>query len=158
MSTNPKKILMVCLGNICRSPMAEALLKTKIDTSVHYVDSAGLDTWHIGEEPCNQTKNICKKNNIPINHKARLFTVKDFDRFDKIYVMDQYNYDMVMEKARSDKDRKKVSLILNELFPGENLDVPDPYKQNEERAGDVFKLLDKATDVIAEKINHGKEL
>jgi protein-tyrosine phosphatase len=147
------KILFVCLGNICRSPMAKALLQKKIDTSVHEVDAAGLDDYHIGEFPCDQTMRICLKNDCYPNHRARLLRPGDFDYFDKIYVMDRYNLEKV-RKLAAPGQMKKVDLVLNELYPGENLEVPDPYM----RSGmieTVYNLLNGATDVIARKIKDG---
>ncbi len=149
-----KKILFVCLGNICRSPMAEALLKHKVDTSKFHIDSAGLDSWHLGEPPCELTRNILAEHGIRSDHRARLFSVRDFDHFDLIYVMDHQNLQQVLSMAGNDNHRQKVDLILNEIYPGENLDVPDPYMQNQSAIRQVYDLLDAATDKIAEKLNH----
>ncbi len=150
----PPKILFVCLGNICRSPLAEALLKHKTNTQNWLIDSAGLDSWHLGEPPCDLTRRILTENGIQTEHRARLFNTKDFDKFDLIYVMDHQNLQQVLNMARNDNDRAKVNLILNEIFPGENLDVPDPYMQNQAAIQQVYHLLDAATDQIAQKFNH----
>ncbi len=149
-------VLFVCLGNICRSPMAEGLLKKKIDTDIHFVDSAGLDHYHLGEPPCKLTRDICAEHNCPIDHRARLFTPRDFDRFDRIYVMDADNLRQVLRMARSEADRQKVALVLDELYPGEHLDVPDPYMSGRSLIHVVYDMLDRATDRIAGKINKGE--
>ena len=149
-------VLFVCLGNICRSPMAEALLKKKVDTHIHYIDSAGLDHYHLGEPPCKLTRDICAENNCPIDHRARLFVPEDFDRFDRIYVMDANNLRQVLHMARSEADRRKVALVLDELYPGEHLDVPDPYMSGRSLINVVYNMLDQATDRIARKIRNGE--
>ncbi len=148
------KILFVCLGNICRSPMAKALLKKKIDTEKHFVDAAGLDDYHLGEMPCDKTMEICRKNNCFPDHRARLLKPEDLETFDKIYVMDHQNYNKV-KKMATPEQMKKVDLVLNEIYPGENLEVPDPYMRDK-IIETVYQLLDQATDIIAEKIEHGK--
>ncbi len=143
---------MVCLGNICRSPLAEALLRSKVSEKKVIVDSAGLDGWHVGEPPCESSRKVAKKNGLNIDHlRARKFQTEDFDRFDKIYIMDHLNFDLIQEQARSKKDMEKVDFIMNELFPGENLDVPDSYQKGSGAADLVYKMLDQATDKIAEK-------
>ena len=145
---------MVCLGNICRSPLAEALLKSKVPPSKAYIDSAGLDGWHVGEPPCESSRKIAKKHGLNIDHlRARKFQIEDFDKFDKIYIMDHLNYDLIKEMARNQKDMEKVDFIMNELYPGENLDVPDSYQKGEGAAELVYQMLDKATDKIAQKLN-----
>ncbi len=148
----PKKILMLCLGNICRSPLAEALLRSKIPEHKAVVDSAGLDDWHKGEAPCKTSQEIAKKNNLDIsNLRSRPFNLEDFDKFDKIYIMDRQNWEMIKKIARNAQDIQKVDFILNEVYPGENLDVPDSYNKGKNAAELVFKMLDEATSIIAKK-------
>jgi len=145
---------MVCLGNICRSPLAEGILKSKLFRANVVIDSAGTGAYHIDEKPDHRSVNIAKKNGIDITEqRARKFLVKDFDEFDIIYVMDQSNYKDVIALARNKDDIKKVKMILNEVFPNENLDVPDPYVGGNFGFKNVYKMLDEACDIIAKKIN-----
>jgi len=148
------KILMVCLGNICRSPLAEGILRSKVFGFKTQIDSAGTGAYHSGEKPDRRSISIAKKNNIDItNQSARKFLVEDFDKFDFIYVMDGSNYDNVIALARNEADTAKVKLILNEVFPNENLDVPDPYYGGSFGFKNVYNMLDEACEVIAKKIN-----
>lgn len=149
----PIKILMVCLGNICRSPLAEALLRSKVDSDKVIVDSAGLSSYHIGEPPCQSSIDIARKHGLDISDlRARDFEIRDFDIFDKIYIMDHYNWELIQKKARNENDVKKVDYILNEIFPGENLEVPDSYQKGEAAAQMVYQMLDEATTTIAKKL------
>src|SRR4030066_2348232 len=112
------KILMVCLGNICRSQLAEGILKSKLFRTNVFIDSAGTGAYHIAEKPDNRSIAIAKINGIDItNQQARKFLVEDFDEFDLIYVMDQENYRDVIAMARNINDKAKVKMILNEVFP-----------------------------------------
>jgi len=148
------KVLMVCLGNICRSPLAEGILKSKIFSFKTFVDSAGTGAYHVGEKPDKRSISIAKTYGIDISsQKARKFIVADFDLFDLIYVMDNSNYYNVISLARNENDKAKVKLILNEVFPNEDLDVPDPYYGGDFGFKNVYKMLDEACDVIAKKIN-----
>lgn len=145
---------MVCLGNICRSPLAEGILKAKIDPEKVHVDSAATSNYHIGHAPDERSVSIARKNNLDItSQKGRQFQVSDFDEFDQIYVMDMSNYHDVLSLARNEEDRKKVSLILEEIFPGENVEVPDPYYGGHDGFEQVYKMLDEACDSIAKKFN-----
>ena len=145
---------MVCLGNICRSPLAEGILKSKVFRFKVNVDSAGTGAYHVGELPDRRSIAIAQANGIDItSQRARKFKVKDFDEFDYIYVMDNSNYRDVLALARNESDKAKVKLILNEVFPGENLDVPDPYYGGEYGFKNVYNMLDQACDIIAKKIN-----
>lgn len=145
------RILMLCLGNICRSPLAEGILKSKIGERNIQVDSAGTNGLHVGELPDERSIEVAKLNGIDItNQRSRKFTVKDFDSFDFIYVMDSGNYNTVMDLARNHKDQYKVELIMNLVSPGMNQNVPDPYYGGQDGFHQVFKMLDLATDKIIE--------
>ncbi|MES2138366.1 MAG: low molecular weight protein-tyrosine-phosphatase [Bacteroidota bacterium] len=143
--------LMVCLGNICRSPLAEGILRDKakkmnLDISI---DSAGTSNYHIGQHPDNRTVSNAKQHGIDISKlKGRQFQVEDFDKFDTIFVMDSSNYSDVISLARNENDKRKVELILNRVYPNSNMAVPDPYFGGEQGFETVFILLEKACDVI----------
>jgi len=149
----PVKILMVCLGNICRSPLAEGILASKLPKDKFKVDSAGTGPWHVGRSPDDRSIVTAKKNKIDISHqKGRQFAIRDFDTFDYIYVMDNSNYNDVVFLAKSPEQINKVQLILNELFPGENVDVPDPYYGLPNGFDNVYEMLDQACELIAKKL------
>ncbi|RTZ05535.1 low molecular weight phosphotyrosine protein phosphatase [Flavobacterium bomense] len=147
------KILMVCLGNICRSPLAEGLLASKLPKNKFSVDSAGTGYWHIGHSPDERSIAVAKINKINIsNQKGRQFSSADFDTFDYIYVMDNSNYEDVVQLAEHPKQIEKVQLILNELFPNEKVDVPDPYFGLPNGFEIVYNMLDEACTVLAQKL------
>ncbi|WP_298370233.1 low molecular weight protein-tyrosine-phosphatase [uncultured Lutibacter sp.] len=149
------KILMVCLGNICRSPLAEGILKSKVYSFKTFVDSAGTGAYHVGEKPDKRSIAIAKQNGIDItDQKARKFTKEDFKLFDLIYVMDNSNYNNVVSLASNEVEKEKVKLILNEVFPGENLDVPDPYYGGDFGFKNVYNMLDEACNIIAQQLNN----
>ena len=146
------KILMVCLGNICRSPLAEGILRTKLNNNF-IIDSAGTGNYHIGDLPDKRSIAVAKKYGIDItNQRGRQFSVTDFDSFDLIYVMDNSNFKNVVKLARNEDDIAKVKLILNEVYPNQGYDVPDPYNDSAQGFENVFKMLDEATDVIQQNI------
>ena len=148
-------ILMICLGNICRSPLAEGLMRSKLNFTKFKVDSAGTSGGHKGQAPDKRSIAIAKKNGLDItNQKSRKLLKEDFQKFDYIYVMDQSNYDDVTSLASTEEEKKKVIKILDEAFPGENLDVPDPYYGGTQGFESVYRMLDRATDVIAKRIDN----
>ncbi len=148
------KILMVCLGNICRSPIAEGILQSKLDKSKFLVDSAGTGGWHQGEQPDKRSIAICKKYGLDISRqRARKFTTSDFEEFDYIYVMDNSNLKNVVDLAPNEQAKQKVQLIMNELFENENVDVPDPYYGLENGFENIYQMLNQACYLIAEKLN-----
>ena len=149
----PVKILMVCLGNICRSPLAEGLLAAKLPKDKFYVDSAGTGAYHIGKQPDQRSVLTAQKKGLDITYqKARQFTLRDFEDFDYIFVMDNTNYDDVLYLAKNDSHKKKVHLILNELFPGDNVDVPDPYYGLQNGFDMVYEMLDETCDLLSKKL------
>lgn len=149
----PVKILMVCLGNICRSPLAEGILASKLPKKDFIVDSAGTGSWHIGHAPDKRSIAVAKKNGLIIsNQRGRQFSTDDFDYFDYIYVMDNSNYDTVIELAKNQQQKDKVKMILDELFPNENVDVPDPYFGLANGFNMVYEMLDEACEIISAKL------
>jgi protein-tyrosine phosphatase len=144
---------MVCLGNICRSPLAEGILKSKVDRSQVFVDSAGTGSWHVGEQPDPRSIDVARKNGIDIStQRGRQFSGSDFHDFDFIYVMDNSNMRDVMKLCPHPELGNKVKLILDELFPNDNVDVPDPYYGGTSGFDNVFDMLDQACQEIADKL------
>lgn len=147
------KIVMVCLGNICRSPLAEGILKNKLDSDNYLVDSAGTANYHTGKSPDKRSIAVAKKNGLDIaNQQAAHFESSYFKKYDLIFVMDLNNYNDVLSLAKNKQDRDKVSLILNETYPNQNMEVPDPYYGGSEGFDYVYELLDAACEVIANRL------
>jgi protein-tyrosine phosphatase len=148
------KILMVCLGNICRSPLAEGILAEKLPSSKFKIDSAGTAGYHIGRKPDTRSIQVAQKNGIDITYqRGRQFNINDFNEFDFIYAMDFSVYKDIITLAPDENAKSKVKMILNEVFPGENMDVPDPYYGSDFGFESVYKMLDQACEVIANKLN-----
>ena len=148
------KILMVCLGNICRSPLAEGILQHKAwKAGLKWsVESAGTNNYHIGEAPHPLSQKVAKLNGIDIcKQRKRKFVAEDFHRFDKIYAMSADVIDEMKSIARKSFDEKKVDLLLNELFPGQNIDVPDPWYGPEPGFHQAYKLIEEACEAIIKK-------
>jgi protein-tyrosine phosphatase len=147
-------LLMICLGNICRSPLAEGLMRSKLNFTKFTVDSAGTSGGHKGQAPDKRSIAVANKNGIDISQqKSRKLVKEDFKKYDYLYVMDASNYLDVIAMASNEEEIKKVIKILDEVFPNENLDVPDPYYGGSQGFENVYKMLDRATDVIASKID-----
>lgn len=145
---------MVCLGNICRSPLAHGILESKLPAHHFKVDSAGTSNYHIGKLPDHRSIAIAKAKGLDItNQRGRQFKRSDFDDFDIIYVMDQSNYDNVIKLARNDEDRSKVKLILDELGSSTtSQEVPDPYWGDDQDFEHVYDLLDNVCEKIAARL------
>ncbi len=151
------KILMVCLGNICRSPMAEGVLRSKLGDLDVEIDSAGTSNYHEGDNPDARAVKTMRKKGIDISKlTARQFEVADFDRYDRIYAMDSSNYKNILNLARNEADKEKVEMFVNELLPGSNGEVPDPYFGGPDGFEEVYKLLDETTDRIIDKLKNGQ--
>jgi protein-tyrosine phosphatase len=154
------RILMVCLGNICRSPLAQGILEHQLSKNniPAEVDSAGTAAYHAGESPDVRSQDIAAKYGIDISgQRARKFLPEDFDRFDLIYVMDRENYSNVAARARNEQDLGKIILIMNEVYPGQSREVPDPYYGGNDGFEKVYRMLEKASEKIIEKLNHSSK-
>jgi len=148
------KILMVCLGNICRSPLAEGILQHKANAlKLNWqVDSAGTAGYHIGEAPHRLSQKVAKQNGIDISQQqCRKFVKEDILHYDLIYVMDTSNYNDVKNISKELWNEQKVDLLLNELYPGENKGVPDPWYGEEDGYHKVFDMIDKACEKIVKR-------
>ena len=161
---NAMKILMVCLGNICRSPLAEGILRKKIllksaavkSLEKVIIDSAGTGNWHAGEHPDKRAIQAAKKFDVDISRLiARQFTVNDFSEFDLIFAMDYDNFTDIMMMARNTSDKKKVRLLLNVDQPESNRSVPDPYYGGEDGFIQVCKLIEVSCDSIVNELVKG---
>ena len=142
---------MVCLGNICRSPLAEGILRSKISKMKVTVDSAGTAGYHVGSKPDPRAIDIAKKNNIDISTlRARKFERSDFINFDKIYVMDKNNFNDVIGLAENKNEASKV-ILITDILDSDSF-VPDPYYGDLDDFEKVFNLLDKICQKIANKI------
>lgn len=145
---------MVCLGNICRSPLAEGILESKLPKDRFRVDSAGTGNYHVGKQPDQRSINVAKQKGLDIScQRARQFVPEDFHRYDHIFVMDHTNHRDVLRLAPSEALKSKVQFVLDDLFPGENVDVPDPYFGLENGFTTVYDMLDEACDLIARRLN-----
>lgn len=144
---------MVCLGNICRSPLAEGIMKEKIKSKglPWEVDSAGTGGWHVGSPPDRRSIEVAARNNIDItDQRARKIRSIDFSEFDVIYAMDSSNFDDLLRMANSQQEREKIKLILEEIYPGKRKSVPDPY-WDDNGFEEVFNMLEQACEAIIHK-------
>ncbi len=146
------KILMVCLGNICRSPLAEGILKNKLSSDFK-VESAGTIDLHQGEQPDHRAIEVGKNHNIDISdQRSRPVTDQDFDEFDLILCMDQTVFQDVTRMAKTDSQRRKISLFMNEAG-GTHEDVPDPYWGDMEDFERVYQMLEVASEKLKNKLH-----
>ncbi len=152
------KFLMVCLGNICRSPLGEGVLRHKAENHGldWEVDSAGTGNWHIGKPPFHMSQHVALKNGIDISRqRGRQFEREDLVRFDRIYFMDRNNYEDAKRIAGNLWDESKCRLLLDELHPGGQINVPDPYGYPETEFEKVFELINAACEAIV--VRYGRE-
>lgn len=149
------KILMVCMGNICRSPLAEGIFRESFTQKQipSLIDSAGTLSYHSGENPDPRAVAVAKKYGIDISKLlARQFQIKDFDNFDKIFVMDSMNYSDINSLSRNETDKSKIHLLLNISHPNSDKSVPDPYYGGTEKFEEVYFLLQEASEIISTSI------
>lgn len=156
------RVLFVCLGNICRSPLAEALFKHKLN---HYgleqtieADSCGTSDYHIGEPPDSRTIANAKKNGIQIDHSGRQLTIDDLEYFDYILAMDQSNYENTLYLGRNHNIAHKVSLVRSYDHSGTATDVPDPYYGGERGFQEVFEILDRSLEGFLKFLKEKKKI
>ncbi len=148
------KILIVCLGNICRSPIAEGILKHKSKAAglEWHIDSAGTNGYHVGQAPHKLSQKVAKLNGIDIcDQKARQFVKEDFDRYDKIYAMADDVMDEIKEIAGKKFEPAKANYFLNEIHPGTNKSVPDPWYGTEPGYHKVYTLIEEVCKIIIRK-------
>ena len=144
---------MVCLGNICRSPLAEGIMQSKVNSENVFVDSANTAGYHIGNAPDPRSIAVAKAHGLDISkQRCRKFQTEDFTRFDRIYVMDKSNYANVLAKATSVEDKQKVRLLLSEI-DGKTKEVPDPYYGGDDGFEKVYQLINEACDTIAQQLS-----
>jgi len=145
------KILMVCLGNICRSPLAQGIMELHAPAD-WCIDSAGTSGWHEDERPDTRSILIAKERGIAIDHqRSRQVNEEDFETFDIIFAMDSSNYTNLIRLAPNEAAKAKVRLILNEAYPGENRQVPDPYTGGQSGFRHVYELLEEAVQSFIRK-------
>jgi protein-tyrosine phosphatase len=147
------RILTVCLGNICRSPLAEGIIRQRFaaDGIPMEIDSCGTAAYHVGEKADPRSIETAWQHGIDINaHRARRFERDDFDHYDLILAMDLDNLDGILRLARNDQDRAKVQLIMNFVYPGEEVEVPDPYYGGQDGFERVYRMLDAAAEIIVQ--------
>jgi protein-tyrosine phosphatase len=148
------KILMVCLGNICRSPLAEGILQKKaLEAELHWiVESAGTNGYHDGEPPHHLSIKVAKQRGIDISQqRSRKFSALDFEQYDKIYAMADDVLEDMKRIAKNNFNKQKVDLILNELYPQQNRNIPDPWSGPESGYVEVFELIEKACEKIVRR-------
>lgn len=148
------RILMVCLGNICRSPLAHGILESKLPKENFYVDSAGTAAYHIGNPPDERSILVAKQNGLDIStQSARQFIVSDFDSFDYIYAMDQSNYTNIVSLARHNDDISKVTLFLKVNPTVKNKNMPDPYYGGQSGFEHVYNLINETCNILVTTLN-----
>ncbi|SMD36411.1 protein-tyrosine phosphatase [Reichenbachiella faecimaris] len=150
-----KKVLFVCLGNICRSPLGEAIFNHKADSLAMIADSAGTAAYHVGEKPDHRSIEVARKHGVPIKHKARKFIAEDFNRFDYVLAMDEHNFEDM--KALTAGSTEHL-FLLRAFDPKSNgdLNVPDPYYGGPEGFENVFQMVSRSVDELIKYIESQK--
>jgi protein-tyrosine phosphatase len=144
------KVLMVCLGNICRSPLAHGILANSAPKD-WLIDSAGTSGWHEGERPDTRSILTAKNHNIPIeDQRSRKFVLDDFEKYDIIFAMDSSNFSNLTAIAPNKASADKIRLLMNEAYPGENRQVPDPYTGGQQGFEQVYQMLNHAIHCFLE--------
>lgn len=141
------KILMVCLGNICRSPLAHGVMEHLVQQNgLNWeIDSAGTGGWHVGQQPDHRSIAIAKKYGLDISGQScRKFDTIDFERFDQILVMDYSNLNDVRALARNEEEHNKISLFLKDRI------VPDPYYEDDQ-FDPVYQMIEKRCKELIEE-------
>lgn len=146
-----KKVLFVCLGNICRSPLGEAVFNFKAGSLDLIADSAGTAAYHVGETPDHRSIEVARQYGVPISHKARKFIVEDFDRFDYIMAMDRKNYEDIEALANETVDHLYMLRAFDSEADGD-LDVPDPYYGGYDGFENVFQMVSRSVDGLLDHI------
>mgnify|MGYP002141333060 FL=1 len=147
------RILMVCLGNICRSPLAEGILRHKANLKGlnWHIESAGTGAWHVGQAPDPRSQKVALLHGIDISkQKAQQFSPYHLETFDKIYAMDSSNYQDIIRHAKNEIEKNKVELLMNNSEPGKNKAVPDPY-YDDNLYEVVYQMIDEACEEIVRK-------
>jgi protein-tyrosine phosphatase len=152
------KILFVCLGNICRSPIADGVMRNLVTKHKlnWQIDSAGTANYHVGEVPDKRAQKISKKFGVDISDlRGRQFVQSDFDDFDYIFAMDASNYQNILKLARNQEDINKVELFLNRLEPGMNRGVQDPW-YDDALFEPVYKEIEQTCKLIIKDLRGNK--
>ena len=149
-------ILFVCLGNICRSPLAEGVLthlinEKGLDNQIH-VDSCGTSDYHIGDSPDPRTIRNARENNIELTSRARQFTVSDFEEFDYILAMDDSNYQNIVRLDPEGQYGDKVLLLRDHDPENRGADVPDPYFGGQDGFQDVFEIVNRSVNTFLDQL------
>lgn len=158
-----KKIMFVCLGNICRSPIAEAVFKHKVSERAlgkkYFADSSGTSAFHVGADPDPRMAVTAEKRGIQMDHRAQQFEKTDFDKFDLIFAMDKSNFDDIISMTQNAKLRKKVYLLrqFDSQASSNRADVPDPYYRGGMSAFDeVFDIVNRSCEEVLDKLESGE--
>lgn len=157
MKSSNHTVLFICLGNICRSPAAEGIMKAKVEekglASQFYIDSAAIGPWHVGQLPDSRMRRCGAAHGYCFDSHARQFDKSDFAKFDYIVVMDNDNYRAITRMASSDEEREKVVCMANYLRQHRDYTtVPDPYYGDESDFELVITLLEDALEGLIEEI------